>query len=490
MNPINLYMLTREEDPAVFSLYEQHLSDREEVRRTNAREQESLRLFVDALLHPKDGGAPVPADRLDGFYFSYTIRHIGKEFDLLKFSEDRRLILNIELKSESVGNRRIREQLLQNRYYLGHLSEKILSFTYVSSTGQLYMLNAHSYLVSCGMENLRQLLLDPSLAQTADGNIDDWFNTVEYLISPLGTPDKFLNGEYFLTNQQYDFRKQILGKIREGKRPLRIGIGGGAGTGKTLLLYDLAMSLSRKKKVRILHCGKLCEGHRIIDRQLRNVTIVTPDGEAAWPEKDSSDCDYLLVDEAGRMKSSLFSALLSDVQKKRIVCILCFDTDRFRFADADSRDLYENMRRQLDAVFTLSGNIRINRDLASFEKYLFDQKLRPKSRHFPSVEIRLAHDENECQTILSWYRARDFVVFPEKSAPTTGMEYARVLLVLDRKFFYGDDGVLKGASDPEENLGNLQSLYDSLSRVREKLCLLVIDNDVLFENLMRMVSPI
>lgn len=482
MKPVNLYMLTRERNSSVFSLYEQHLSAREEVRRTNAHEQESLCLFVEALLHTEDGTAPVSIDRLDGFYFSYTIRHIGKEFDLLKFSADRKIILNIELKSEEVGSARIRAQLLQNRYYLGHLSEKILSFTYVSSTDRLYMLNAHDYLVSCSLSYLRQQLADPSLEKAAEGEIDDWFGTVEYLISPLGTPDKFLSGEYFLTNQQYDFRKQILAKIREGNRPLLIGIGGGAGTGKTLLLYDLAMSLSRKKKVRILHCGELCEGHRIIDRKLKNVTIFTLDGEAAWKDDDDSVYDYLLVDEAGRMEGRTFSKLLQEVRSRKSVCLLCFDTDRFRFADADGRDLLENMKKNLDAIFTLSGNIRINSDLASFEKYLFDQRLRPGIRYFPSVEIRLAHDENERDQILSWYRKRDFAVFSEDIAPTTGMEYARVLVILDQKYFYGGTGELKGT-----DLRSLQGLYDSISRAREKLCLLVVSNDRLFEELMRMM---
>lgn len=482
MKPVNLYMLTREQNSSVFSLYEQHLSAREEVRRTNAHEQESLCLFVESLLHPEDGSAPVTMDQLDGFYFSYTIRHIGKEFDLLKFSADRKIILNIELKSEEVGSARIRAQLLQNRYYLGHLSEKILSFTYVSSTGLLYMLNTHDYLVSCSLSYLRQQLADPSLEKAAEGDIDDWFGTIEYLISPLGTPDKFLSGEYFLTNQQYDFRKQILAKIREGSRPLLIGIGGGAGTGKTLLLYDLAMSLSRKKKVRILHCGELCEGHRIIDRKLKNVTVFALNGEAAWKDNGDSGCDYLLVDEAGRMESGTFSKLLSEIQGKKAVCLLCFDTDRFRFADADSRDLLEKMKKNLDALFTLSGNIRINSDLASFEKYLFDQRLRPGSRYFPSVEIRLARDENERAQILSWYRNRDFAVFPENTAPTTGMEYARVLAVLDQKYFYSGTGELRGAC-----LRNLQDLYDSISRAREKLCLLVVCNDRLFEELMRMM---
>lgn len=480
MKPLNLYMLTRVKDPALFALYEQHLSGREELKRINAHEQESLRLFTDALLE-----AGVSVSHLDGFYFSYTIRHIGKEFDLLKFSSDRRSILNIELKSEDVGEERIRDQLIQNRYYLGHLSEKIYSFTYVSSENQLYMLNAHDYLVPCDMERLKKVFLDPAFEKIAPGDIDEWFNTPEYLISPLGTPEKFLRGEYFLTNQQHDFRKLILKKIRGGERPLAIGIGGGAGTGKTLLLYDLAMALSRKKKVKIIHCGSLCEAHRIIDRSLKNVTIFSLDGEAAWKDDTDDDkYDYLLADEAGRLKSGTFLELIAEIKSKNAAGIFCFDTGRFRFADADGIELQKNMKQYLESIFTLSGNIRINTDLASFEKYLFDRKAVPRRRNFPSVQTCCAHGKEELRQLLSWLQEKGFAA---PSNTPTGLEYERALIVLDGQYYYDEAGRLRGGQTSQENLQNLQALYDSLCRVREKLCLVIYDNDSLFGILMRMI---
>ena len=126
MQPISLYLLTREQDPGIFALYERHLSGRQLVRQTNRREQESLRALVEDLLSDREGEGLSP-EQLSGFYYSYTIRHISKEFDLVKFPRGRNCVLNIELKSADVGRTRIREQLLQNRYYLGHLSDTIFS---------------------------------------------------------------------------------------------------------------------------------------------------------------------------------------------------------------------------------------------------------------------------------------------------------------------------------------------------------------------------
>ena len=76
-----------------------------------------------------------------------------------------------------------------------------------------------------------------------------------YLFSPLTEPERFLNKEYFLTSQQKDIKRRILDKIR------KVGSGyfwfsGLPGTGKTLLLYDIAMRLSAHQKVCIIHCGE------------------------------------------------------------------------------------------------------------------------------------------------------------------------------------------------------------------------------------------
>ena len=77
MRPINLYLLTREQDPGLFSAYEAHLSGRGQRRQANGREQESLRVLVEDLLRDEGAGGLSPRD-LDGFYYSYTIRHISK----------------------------------------------------------------------------------------------------------------------------------------------------------------------------------------------------------------------------------------------------------------------------------------------------------------------------------------------------------------------------------------------------------------------------
>lgn len=68
---------------------------------------------------------------LDGFYVSYSIAQIGKEFDLLRFGKD--YILNIELKSElkiAQKEKKILKQMHENNYYL-HFLKKNHTHIYV-----------------------------------------------------------------------------------------------------------------------------------------------------------------------------------------------------------------------------------------------------------------------------------------------------------------------------------------------------------------------
>jgi len=132
--PINLYALSRVENESTFNLFEKAYSRKIASSVIQEREIESLRILVDWLI---ESGIDIEA--LDGFYYSYKIPQIGKEFDLLKFKDS--ACLNIELKSEPVSEEKIRKQLLQNRHYLSHLDLELYNFTVETKTLTCYTLN-------------------------------------------------------------------------------------------------------------------------------------------------------------------------------------------------------------------------------------------------------------------------------------------------------------------------------------------------------------
>ena len=79
MNSINIYNLTRVSDNEDFAEYEYILSGRKDFQRTRIREKESLIILVRELIK-----AGARLEDLDNYFYSYTIAHISKEFDLLR----------------------------------------------------------------------------------------------------------------------------------------------------------------------------------------------------------------------------------------------------------------------------------------------------------------------------------------------------------------------------------------------------------------------
>jgi len=171
----------------------------------------------------------------DKFYVGYKIPQIGKEFDLLRFGK--KCIINVELK-KTCTEEKIKKQLTKNRYYLSFIGTEVYSFTFVSDSKELYFLRNDGGLEKTEFEFLATLLND----QEIDGTeiIDELFNPSDYLVSPFNSSHKFLNNEYFLTLQQEEVKNAIIDFLNSEKKAKFISITGSAGTGKTLLIYDIA----------------------------------------------------------------------------------------------------------------------------------------------------------------------------------------------------------------------------------------------------------
>ena len=239
--------------------------------------------------------------QLDNFYIGYKIPQIGKEFDLLKFGKDS--IINIELKSES-GEDQILSQLLRNKYYLSFIGRTIFAFTFVTSTKILYFLTEDDRLE---IVDLGQLLKVISKQPVDDlSNPDALFDPSAYLVSPFNSTERFLAGKYFLTHQQEEAKTQILKLMQPSKPAEFASITGSAGTGKTLLIYDVAKVLIKQgMKLLIIHCGNLNEGHIAL---LSRGWDISPAKELK--DRDLGKYDFIVVDEAQRIYEEQLKKIL------------------------------------------------------------------------------------------------------------------------------------------------------------------------------------
>ena len=520
MKALNLYILTRIRESGEFSRLENILSGRSWHKEFSAHEVSSLCALTDRLVpfledRGKQDKGPDHGwvSYFDGFYFSYTIEHISKEFDLLKLSPDAGCVLNIELKSEAIEEERVQKQLMQNRYYLSHISRTILSYTYVMETDTLYCLNDHGYLKKCEMSELAGALKRPALRTFVKENINQYFRAQDYLISPVATPEKYLTGRYFLTNQQSEFRRQIVellsGWSRRGENPSAAGtqkdpdfpsqaaqvpvisLTGYAGTGKTLLLFDLARVFSRRRKVLFLHGGELKEGHRLIDRRLHKVRILSGtdprvmDG-LSGRTMDLSGYWVILVDEANRFSSDVLRGLLEKAAFSRIPCIFSYDPHSLLGPIPPMQEAEAIIGESETLRLELSGNIRINRPVFSFLRTLFHRKDRPGYVDYSCIDVLFAADRREEKALTAYYLSRGYELIRTSresfaSGEIISREFDKVLMVMDRRFYYDDDLRLCARGEKE---AAITPLYEGLSRAREKLCLVIVGNRELYSQVL------
>ena len=149
----------------------------------------------------------------DGFFVSYSIAQIGKEFDLLRFGKD--YILNIEIKSElksAQKEAKILKQMKENHYYLKFLGKQMLFFTYVENDGFFQYTDDGQITRVTSNEVARNMC-----EQTVDYSIDPdaLFLPSNYLISPFNRTHEFMRGDYFLTSAQAKVKEETLAELEE-----------------------------------------------------------------------------------------------------------------------------------------------------------------------------------------------------------------------------------------------------------------------------------
>lgn len=428
---------------------------------------------------------------LDGFFFGYTIKHISKEFDLLKLLYNK-YVLNIELKSQMIEEERIKKQLIQNAYYLGHIAEKQYLYTYIADTNVLYKL-IDNEIVECNFDELIQVMT--VLNEYENDDIDCYFDAKRFLVSPLNMPEKFIEGKYFLTNQHKEIKSKILKHIGDGES-LFYGIQGEAGTGKTLLLYDLAVECSKFGKVCIIHCGILCKGHEYLNSKLENIDIV-----AIKYFNNTKNYKYIFVDESQRIWQGSYEKVIYFGRENNVPCVFSHDYFQVLSKYEKSQEVPKKLQ-QLEGynenLFTLSNKIRTNEEINSFIECLLRLNSKAKFKRYPNVDVIFANNTIELFKMMDFYvnikkyhwigytpstyvqSSLNVYTGELNSHEAVGQEFDNVIVMMDENFKYSEEGDLLGREHPNPDYLLHKLFYQAVSRAREKLCIVVLKNKKLF----------
>lgn len=490
MKSVSVYAITRQQNMEQLQKLERQLSGRAHFLRLREWELDSMRALVKQLeLHMQK----VSALR---FFYSFQIPRLGKEFDLIQIKDEH--IVNIELKSGAVSDEMIKKQLIQNRYYLSVLTRPIYSYTYISSENRLVRLTNHDHIVEADWESLCDILGRDS--RDYQGDIEELFKAEYYLISPLTDPVKFLNKEYFLTSQQRDIRRQILRKIRAEHSGYFL-FTGLPGTGKTLLLYDIAMGLSDRRKVCMIHCSEAGKKWEILHERLHRIDFLSDsrlldDGIDVIHDGKDIFAEYsaVLVDEAH----------LLSVEKLRF--ILRCAGDRPVIFSSDSEDMispYELDRGNLHVIeglpgiqiFRLTNRIRTNAELSSFIQNIMHISAGRRLKEYPHIEVVYANDDGEAANLLEdyrgrgyWYKADGGNSYGSRNVePSGGVD--SLVVVMDDHYYYDEEGYLRSLEAKDRaNVFNVRSLFHYLNQAKEILAIVVKGNPDVYAGLMNVLQ--
>ncbi|MCA6059712.1 AAA family ATPase [Thalassolituus sp. ST750PaO-4] len=430
------------------------------------------------------------------FYVGYKIQHISKEFDLLRFGEN--YIINVEIKNEST-EKKIYKQLTKNRYYLHHINRVIHNYCFVAKSKTLYQLNNLGGLEIVSLESLIQLLTSQNLIKL--DSPDTLFNPSDYLVSPFNSTAKFLNGQYFLTGQQETIKKQITSNIANSSYSVT-SLTGSAGTGKTLLTYDIVKSFMGGMRTIVVHCGQLNEGHLQLISSGWNIVSIRN-----FRNYDLTNVDLVVVDETQRIYSNQFDQLVADASTKNTHCIFSYDRQQTLSRSESCMDIEGKINAIAGAFrYSLSDKIRTNKEIANFIKVLFDNKRNniivsncgnidfDYFTDSSNVKNYISLISNEGWEVLrltpSQYNNEHHESYSQVSSKNShrviGQEFDNVAVVIDEYFSYGADGLLIYTS--RTYYDSVKMLFQNITRTRKKLKLIIIGNRQILNRCLSVMS--
>lgn len=455
MKSISIYAITRKQNIECLQKLERQLSGRTYFLKMREWELESMKALVRELeVHMQD----VHALR---FFYSFQVPRLGKEFDLLQIKNDQ--IVNIELKSGKVSDEAVRKQLLQNRYYLSVQGKMIQSYTYISSQERLVRLNNHDHIVEADWDQLCLALQRQS--KDYEGDIEDLFQAEMYLFSPVTEPERFLNKEYFLTSQQKDIERRILDKIRKVKYGY-FWFSGLPGTGKTLLLYDIAMKLSVHQKVCMIHCGETGKEWKILHDRLLRIAFLSDSQLEECP--DLKEYSAILVDEAHLLSVKELHRIL-ELSEKHPVIFSGDDEDMISDEEMDRTMLREIEHLPDIQSFHLTNRIRTNAELSSFIQNMMHLPEKRMVRYYPHIQVVYANDEEEAGILLKGYQNQ-------------------LVFIIDERYYYDEKGYLREQRQKHQKPTAVRTLFHRLNEAREEFAIIVKRNEAVYEVLLELLQ--
>lgn len=490
----------------------------------------------------KDYGEEEITKVTNNFLFGYKFERINQEFDLLKGVETpyvdlkQNFIINIELKKSINKSKHLKRQLRTHRFYFNRVGiedSNMYLFGYCEDEQQFFEYKVESngteQFNEISSERVFEVLKKFYTYKYFD--IDTNFKIDNILISPLNDWKDFVDENYLLTASQEQLKDQIISE--KEKKILRVT--GSAGSGKTLLLYDIVRSLTKENKnVVVIPCHTKIDAHGKLGKYLNFDAIGV--GSMNHKTTDLSQANYIFVDEAQRMSKKQIERIISEFQHGNLEKVIFFydELQWLKDSEKDISDYLKKVEPNNSKDFQLKGSIRSNYFLTLFcmrllhstgnyndvmkrrLKFIFKELTKYNIKVENSVNIYYFDNYKNARIFMS-NSAQTMGSTPLYFTPSTngihggprvyyknpfdneivdssknphkymGREFDSVTVPIDSRFSYNENGDL--VVNELCNISNpVQMLYEMVTRARNELNIVVINDFLLFEKLEQIKS--
>lgn len=152
--------------------------------------------------------------------------------------------------------------------------------------------------------------------------------------------------------------------------------------------------------------------------------------------------------------------------------------------------------------YTLSDKIRTSKEIASFTRTMMNLNNRARGyMDYSDIDVLFANNIEEAKRLINLYDEKGYIfisytqsmyyrnsidLYPNNydTHHVIGQEYDKVMIMMDKNFRYDKEIRIQGKEHPNPDLLFYKLLYQAISRAREKLCVLIVENYKLFSDIL------
>ena len=302
------------------------------------------------------------------------------------------------------------------------------------------------------------------------------------------------------------------------------------GTGKTLLLYDIAMKLSVRHRICMVHCEENGEKWRILHERLQRIDFLAdeqiriekksgsqnsgqdkgPDSSRDYEQRKQFNCEErkagtqiplekyrgILVDEAHLLSKDKIERLL-ELSKEQPVIFSSDSEDVISSEEMDKENI-KKLENQTDIkVFRLTNRIRTNAELSTFIQNMMHLPPRMNSRGYPHIFVVYANDDVEAENLLSDYIKQGYqwveIEESERQEAQADLKMQavrdmdKIVLLLDERYYYDEEGYLRAACFMKNGSSYVRKIFHRLNHARESIALVVKKNEKVYNTLLELL---